>query len=191
MLLLLHGTGGDEHDLIDLGAQLDPSAALLGPRGQVREGTANRFFRRLAEGVFDLEDLVARTRELGGFVRRAAEAYGVGSVPVIAVGYSNGANIALSLLLRDPRLLAGAALLRAMPQARPAPMPDLRGVPVLVCAGKFDRLVPPALLDELARLLDDAKANTQVSVSPAGHELAQADLIATRRWLAARGEAQS
>ncbi len=128
-LLLLHGTGGDEDDLVPLGRALVPGWALVSPRGKVLEGGAPRFFRRLAEGVFDQEDLVARTHELAGFVEAAAVEYGLDRDRIVAVGFSNGANIGASLLLLHPGLLAGAVLLRAMVPFEPDPLPDLTGTP--------------------------------------------------------------
>src|SRR5687767_12070839 len=131
-LLLLHGTGGDEHDLLDLGRALNPRAALLSPRGQVLENGMPRFFRRLAEGVFDLDDLRQRTHNLAAFVAHASEAYQFDPQRVIAVGYSNGANIAASALLLHPQVLAGAVLFHAMVPLVPKELPDLRGVPVFM-----------------------------------------------------------
>src|SRR5881394_3555931 len=119
-LLLLHGTGGDEHDLLPLGRVLLPGAGMLSPRGQVSEHGANRFFRRLAEGVFDQEDLARRTEALAAFVEAAARAYGFDRAGVVAVGFSNGANIAVSLLLRHPGVLRAAVLLRPMVPFEPA-----------------------------------------------------------------------
>src|SRR5438093_4095070 len=113
-LLLLHGTGGNERDLIPLGHDLDPNASLLSPRGKVLENGMPRFFRRLAEGVFDLEDLQKRTHELADFVVSAAEHYKIDIKHIVAVGYSNGANIAASILLLRPEVLSAAVLFRAM-----------------------------------------------------------------------------
>src|SRR5437588_9417037 len=134
-LLLLHGTGGNERDLIPLGHELDPGAALLSPRGKVLEHGMPRFFRRLAEGVFDLEDLTRRTHELADFVADAATRYGFDPRNVIAVGFSNGANIAASLLLLRPETLAAAVLFRPMIPLVPETLPDLSRVPVFIAAG--------------------------------------------------------
>ena len=136
-LLLLHGTGGNERDLIPLGRELDPNASLLSPRGKVLENGMPRFFRRLAEGVFDQADLKARTLELAEFIARARKAYGL-EAP-IAVGFSNGANIAASLLLTQPNVLRGAVLMRAMLPFEPQTMPDLTGKPVLLLSGSSDQ----------------------------------------------------
>ncbi len=134
-LLLLHGTGGTEMDMVPLGERLDPAAALLSPRGKSPENGMPRFFRRLAEGVFDEQDLIFRTHELAGFVEGAARTYNFDPRRVVAVGYSNGANIAGALLLLRPGILAGAALLRPMVPLVPAELPKLDGVPVLISAG--------------------------------------------------------
>src|SRR3990170_299226 len=131
-LLLLHGTGGNENDLLSLGRALDPLAALLSPRGKVSENGMPRFFRRLAEGVFDEEDLILRTHELADFVKEASESYHFPARGVVAVGYSNGANIAGALLLLRPGVLRAAALLRSMVVLTPEPLPDLAGAPVLL-----------------------------------------------------------
>jgi phospholipase/carboxylesterase len=183
-LLLLHGTGGDENDLLTLGQHLSQGAALLSPRGKVLESGMPRFFRRLAEGVFDLEDLALRTRELGTFVERAREHYGIGKP--IAVGFSNGANIAASLLLTQPEALAGAVLMRAMVPFVPRTLPALNGMPVLILSGAQDPLVPAADRDRLAKLFTDAGAAVTYQVVPAGHNLAPQDVAAAAKWLAAR-----
>ena len=183
-LLLLHGTGGDEDDLVPLGRALVPGWALLSPRGKVLEGGAPRFFRRLAEGVFDHDDLVARTHELAGFVEAAAAEYGLDRGRIVAAGFSNGANIGAALLLLHPGLLAGAVLLRAMVPFEPDPLPDLTGTRVLVAAGARDPLVRPENSRRLAELLGQAGAEVDVHVEAAGHGLTQGDLEAARRWLA-------
>jgi predicted esterase len=142
-LLLLHGTGGDENDLVPLGRELAPGAAILSPRGKISEYGAARFFRRLAEGVFDHEDLVFRTHELAGFIEAAAEEYGLDLSRLVAAGYSNGANIAASLMLLHPGLLRAAILLRAMVPFEPEGKPDLSGMPVFLAAGRRDQMIPP------------------------------------------------
>jgi phospholipase/carboxylesterase len=180
-LLLLHGTGGDEEDLVPLGERLAPGAALLSPRGKVSENGANRFFRRLAEGVFDLDDLRARTKELAGFVTEARRAYGLGAP--LALGYSNGANIAASLLLAQPDVLRGAILLRAMVPFEPSVVPDLSGKPVLILSGAMDPIVPTANAERLAALLTQAGAAVTHRVLPMGHGLGQGDLVEAARWL--------
>ncbi len=180
-LLLLHGTGGDENDLVPLGAQLSPGAALLSPRGKVLENGMPRFFRRLAEGVFDLADLKARTAELGDFIAAARKTYGI-ETPV-AVGFSNGANIAASLLLTRPGTLAGALLMRAMLPFEPQPLPDLKATPVLLLSGAADPIVPAAARDRLAAVLAAAGAAVTHEVVPAGHNLTQKDLALAAHWL--------
>jgi phospholipase/carboxylesterase/glyoxalase family protein len=183
-LLLLHGTGGNEEDLIPLGQELLPGAALLSPRGKVLENGMPRFFRRLAEGVFDQEDLQRQTEDLARFVADAARKYALQDTKFIAVGYSNGANIAASILLTHPRLLAGAVLFRPMIPFRPRLAPDLKDVPVLLAAARRDQIVPPQQTSELARILQIAGARVSVHWHPGGHELGQDDLTAAREWLA-------
>lgn len=184
-LLLLHGTGGDENDLIGLGGDLLPGAALLSPRGQVLERGMPRFFRRLAEGVFDQDDLRARTDDLAEFVAAAAAERGFDGRRVVAVGYSNGANIAASLLLLRPGVLAGAALLRAMHPLEPNPPPRLDGVPVLLANGRRDPIIPVGSADRLADALISAGAEVRRHWSPGGHQLDQGDVDAAAQWLRA------
>ena len=189
-LLLLHGTGGNESDLLSLGWTLAPDAALLSPRGKVLERGMPRFFRRLAEGVFDEEDLKRRTHELADFVHAAAQAYGLdqgsplwGLARIVAVGFSNGANIAGSTLLLRPGVLSGAILLRPMVPLTPDPLPDLSGTPVLIAAGRQDPMSPPDETERLAALLRQCRAVVDIHWSPAGHNLTQADIDAARTWL--------
>jgi phospholipase/carboxylesterase len=182
-LLLLHGTGGDENDLVPLGRALAPEANLLSPRGKVLEGGMPRFFRRLAMGVFDVEDLKRRTHELSDFVEEAATAYGLDQERIIAVGYSNGANIAASLLLLRPGVLRAAALLHAMVPYEPDELPDLSGTSVLVTAGRNDTIIPSDHPERLARMLDQARADVALEWQPGGHELGRAELAAVKTWL--------
>jgi predicted esterase len=182
-LLLLHGTGGNENDLIPLGWELAPGAALLSPRGKVLEQGMPRFFRRLAEGVFDLDDLRARTAELASFVRAAEEAYGLPAGGTVAAGYSNGANIAAALLLLHPGTLAGAVLFRAMVPLEPDPLPDLGGAPVHLSAGRADTMVPGAETERLAGLLGRAGASVTLDWRDAGHGLVREDVAAASTWL--------
>lgn len=185
-LLLLHGTGGDEHDLVPLGEAVAPGAALLSVRGQVLEHGMPRFFRRLQEGVFDEADVIRRASDLAAFITAAREAYGL-AAPV-ALGFSNGANIAAALLLLHPGVLQGAVLLRAMvPLARP-PRIDLTGTDVLLLAGAHDPIVPAANGAALAAMLSDAGASVERRVLPGGHQLSQADVTLTRRWLDERAK---
>lgn len=183
-LLLLHGTGGDENDLLPLGQALLPGAALLSPRGAVLERGQPRFFRRLAEGVFDLEDLRVRTGELATFVRDAAARYAFDPRRVVAVGFSNGANIAASLLLADTGALSGAVLLRPMVPFEPNARPRLAGIPVLMSAGRSDPIVPPALVERLAELLREGGAGVELLWQPGGHGLTQGDVDAAASFLA-------
>ena len=182
-LLLLHGTGGTEDDLVPLRAMIAPEAGLLSPRGQVLENGMPRFFRRLAEGVFDLEDLRVRTRELAEFVAAAAERYRFDTRRVVAVGFSNGANIAASLLLASPGLLGGGVLFRAMVPFLPEAPPDLRNTGVLLSSGTNDPFVPRGNAERLASLLREAGAHVDHVWQPGGHELSHRDVTAARDWL--------
>ena len=182
-LLLLHGTGGNEGDLMALGRELDPKASLLSPRGKVLENGMPRFFRRLAEGVFDLEDLKYRTNELADFVRTAAQHYGFSTDNLVAVGYSNGANIAASMLLLRPELLPIAVLLRAMVPLIPDPLPDLSSVRVWIGAGNRDPIIPSSETKDLADLLRRAGADVTFRFANAGHGLTSGDVEAARDWL--------
>jgi phospholipase/carboxylesterase/glyoxalase family protein len=183
-LLLLHGTGGDETDLLPLGEVLAPGAGLLSPRGQVREHGMPRFFRRLVEGVFDLDDLRFRTHELADFVAAAAAAYGFDARRVIAVGYSNGANIAASLLLTHPGVLSAAILFHAQVPLEPQEAPTLVGIPVFLTGGRADPLVRPAETERLAALLREAGADVTLRWQPDGHTLSPREVDEARRWLA-------
>jgi len=183
-LLLLHGTGGDENDMIPLGGDLDPTAALLSPRGRVLENGMPRFFRRLAEGVFDEEDLVQRAHELADFVGAAAMRYEFDPKRVIAIGFSNGANVAAAVLLLRPEVLAGAVLFRAMVPIVPPVLPDLAHAHVLLSSGTQDPIVPVENAERLAAMLRKAGANVTLRFEPSGHSLALGDIQAAREWLA-------
>ena len=180
-LLLLHGTGGDENDLLPLGQELLPGAALLSPRGKVMEHGMPRFFRRLAEGVFDLEDLKVRTAELAAFIASARRAYGL-PAPV-AVGFSNGANIAASLLLSQPEALSGAVLLRAMLPFEPALPPNLTAKPVLLLSGSSDQMISAASTQRLVEVLQTSGADLEYKTLPTGHGLTRNDLFLATQWL--------
>jgi predicted esterase len=182
-LLLLHGTGGNERDLIPLGRELDSLAALLSPRGKVLENGMPRFFRRLAEGVFDLEDLKKRTNELADFVAASAQHYGFAADKVVGVGYSNGANIAASLLLLRPEILSAAILFRAMVPLIPERQPNLPRVRVWIGAGTNDPIIPTSETKRLAELLRKAGADVTIRHFQAGHALTSQDLEAARDWL--------
>jgi phospholipase/carboxylesterase len=182
-LLLLHGTGANERDLIPLGREFDPNASLLSPRGKVLENGMPRFFRRLAEGVFDLEDLKKRTNELADFVISAAERYEIDMKRIVAVGYSNGANIAASMLLLRPEILHAAILFRAMVPLVPDNMPDLSSRRVWIGAGDQDPIVPVSETQRLVELLRSAGADVTIHFPSARHGLTNADVEAARTWL--------
>jgi phospholipase/carboxylesterase len=182
-LLLLHGTGGNERDLIPLGRELDSSASLLSPRGKVLENGMPRFFRRLAEGVFDLEDLTRRTHELADFVIAAAQHYEINLNNIVAVGYSNGANIAASMLLLRPEILSAAILFRAMVPLVPETQPNLSSVRVWIGAGTGDPIVSASETKQLAELLRRAGADVTIRFFQGGHELTKQDLETAHEWL--------
>ena len=173
-VLLLHGTGGDESDLLPLGREIAPGAALLSPRGNVLEGDRPRFFRRFREGLFDEDDVRRRAGELANFVDESRRVYSL--APPIALGYSNGANIAAAILLLHPKALAGAILMRAMAPLADPPKPDLFGVPVLVLSGLNDPIAPRSSAEKLTAALAAAGARVQRDDLPAGHGLTQADV---------------
>ena len=185
-LLLLHGTGGNEHDLVPLARQLSPDSALLSPRGDVLEHGAPRFFRRFAEGVFDLADVEQRTHALADFVNAAAREYSFDAHRLIAFGFSNGANIAASLLLLRPETLAGAVLLRPMVVLEPTTPPSLSGKRVLISSGTHDPIVPPDHPARLADLLRRAGTDVTLHTHIAGHQLVSADLAAAQEFFAWR-----
>jgi predicted esterase len=184
-LLLLHGTGGNERDLIPLGRELDPNATLLSPRGKVLENGMPRFFRRLAEGVFDLEDLKFRTNELADFVTAAGQHYGFSLDNLVAVGYSNGANIAASILLLRPEITNAAILFRAMVPLIPARLPDLSSVQVWISEGDQDPIIVASEGQRLVNLFRDAGADVTIRFFHAGHGLTNDDLETASQWLKA------
>jgi predicted esterase len=183
-LLLLHGTGGDESDLLPLGRQLWPGAALLGVRGQVLENGARRFFRRLAEGVFDLEDLRSRTEDLEHFIDAAAERYRFKKRRLVLVGYSNGANIAASLMFLHPHNESAAILFRPMVPFEPDFLRNFGELAVFISAGTADPIVLPELPERLAQIFESAGADVSLFWHDGGHELGADDLIAAQRWIA-------
>ena len=185
-LLLLHGTGGDENDLIPLGDLLDHAANLLSLRGPVMENGMPRFFRRLAAGVFDMEDLHARAQALADFVGTAAAHYGFDANSVTAVGFSNGANIAAAVMLLRPEVLRRAILLRAMVPLEPESPPDLSGVEVFIAAGRQDQMISPEGTERLAAMFRDSGADVTLEWFPVGHQLTRADVDSARDWLRAR-----
>lgn len=189
ILLLLHGTGGDENDLLPLGRALDPSAALLSPRGNVLERGMPRFFRRLSEGVFDLDDLRRRASEMSEFVAYAARHYGFDPARLTAVGFSNGANIAAAIVLLYPEVLRSAILLSPMMPIEPDEAPDLHGVRVFVGAGRFDAIAPPLEAERLVRSLRAAGAEVSLHWASGGHGIDAEELGAARKWLTSPGDA--
>jgi predicted esterase len=182
-LLLLHGTGGNERDLIPLGRELDPNAPLLSPRGKILEHGMPRFFRRLAEGVFDLEDLKTRTNELADFVTAAARHYKLAADNIVGVGYSNGANIAASMLLLRPEIMRAAILFRAMVPLIPERLPDLSSVPVWIGAGDQDPIISPSDTQRLVDLLRHAGADVTIRFFNAGHGLTSGEVETAGQWL--------
>jgi len=184
-LLLLHGTGGDENDLLGLGRMVSPGSALLSPRGKILENGMPRFFRRLAEGVFDEEDVRFRANELADLVAEARKAYGL-AAPVV-LGFSNGANIAAAMLMLRPEALAGAALLRAMVPLSGMPSADLSGRRVLMISGAMDPIIPADNAKRLAASLSGSGAAVQHEVLPTGHNLSQTDLQLLVKWFGPSG----
>ena len=183
-LLLLHGTGGNEDDLLPIGRKLDLNAALISPRGKIMEaGRIPRFFRRLAEGIFDIEDLKFRTHELAGFVEKASRVYGFDARKVIAVGYSNGANIAASMLLLTPQTLSGAILFRVMVPLTPDNLPDLSDKHIFMSSGLRDPIATKQEAETLSGLLKQARAVVDLQWQDSGHELTQDDIQAAKEWL--------
>jgi predicted esterase len=183
-LLLLHATGGDEHQLVASGRELAPGATLLSPRGKVLEGgVTSRFFARHSTFDLDVDDLMARTDELADFVAAATDTYGLDPARVVALGYSNGANIAAGLLLRRPEAVSGAALLRPTLPYEPDELPALDGTGVLIAAGARDPYVEPGKPERLAELLRAAGADVTYRAAATGHGLVDEDLALTRSWL--------
>jgi phospholipase/carboxylesterase len=182
-LLLLHGTGGNEEDLLPLGQFLAPDAAMLGVRGKILENGMPRFFRRLSEGVFDLQDLIFRTHELARFIEEAIKTYTLNPQKIIAVGYSNGANIAASMLLFEPSVLSAAVLFRAMVPLEPEQLPDLKGKSVLMQSGRHDPIVPASNSERLADLLKQAGAEVTLNWQNTGHGLTNPELAIAQKWI--------
>jgi phospholipase/carboxylesterase len=183
-LLLLHGTGGNEDDLVPLGEQLLPGASLLSPRGKVLEEGMPRFFRRLAEGVFDLPDLIARAHELADFVDEFKASHQLDRI--VAVGFSNGANIAASMFLIRPATLAGAVLFRAMVPLVPETLPDLRDKRILMTSGTYDPLIDREEAIKLRQLFERCGATVRQDWIEAGHQLTYQDVSTAQEWLLKR-----
>ena len=184
--LMLHCTGGDEHDLVPLGRLLVPGACILAPRGDVLERGLPRFFRRISEGVFDLDDLRARTAALAEWTRIAAERYAIDPKRLVACGFSNGANIAASILLSGPRVFAGAILLSPVLPFEPTVLPDLTGMPVFIGAGRSDAVAPVAQAERLAKLLRGCGAEVTLHIGAGAHGITPPELEAAREWIVAR-----
>jgi phospholipase/carboxylesterase len=182
-LLLLHGTGGNEEDLIPLGKELASNASILSVRGKVLENGIPRFFRRIKEGVFDLEDLNLRTNELADFILNSSSIYEFDLERIIAVGFSNGANIGASLLLRRPEALTGAILFRAMVHFIPKVLPDLSKKHILLSEGLHDPIVSRGEAENLLRLFTKARSDATLKWQDSGHNLVQQDIVASRKWL--------
>lgn len=186
VLLLLHGTGGNEDDLLTIGQMLDQRATILAPRGKVLESGMPRYFRRLAEGVFDIEDLKFRTNELASFVQQASAKYKFELGSVIAVGYSNGANVAASVLLMRPGLIERAILFRAMIPFVPDRVPNLSGTGVFLSGGRFDSMIPQNKTRELEELLVRSGANVRMNWEESSHSLTADDVEKAKAWLNSR-----
>lgn len=182
VLLLLHGTGGTEQDLLPLAEIISPASSVLSVRGNVLENGMPRFFRRLSEGIFDEEDLIFRTDELNQFMDEAAIEYGFNRRNMVAVGYSNGANIAGSLLFHYKDALQGAILHHPMVPRRGIELPDLKALPVFIGAGSNDRMCPPHETEELAKLLMEAGASVLVHWEQFGHQLTSSEIAQAAAW---------
>lgn len=183
VLLLLHGVGGDEFDLLPLGRHLDPTAHLLSPRGPIFDEGANRFFHRLSDGSFDAHEVTERVRQLADFITDAKVTHDLGNCEIIAIGFSNGANMAASLLLLEPTTLDGAVLLRVKLPLVPTKNPNLRGHRVLALSGEYDPIMPRDSAVAVTRLLHESGADIRHDWLPAGHQLTQEDIDRTAQWL--------
>lgn len=182
-LLLLHGTGGDDKSLLPLAPALLGDASVLSPKGRVLEGSAPRFFRRVTEGVFDVDDLIFRTNELADWLLDVKAEYGLDPNRLIGVGYSNGATIVSSLLMLRPDVFRGGVAIRPSLPYEPASMPDLQGKDVLYLPGEFDTIVPNEQADRLSQLMRGAGANVTVELMRASHTLTQEDVAVARDWI--------
>ena len=181
-VLVLHGQGGDENDLLPIARALAPGAAFLSPRGKAMEAGMARFFARVSPDVFDETEVRTRTAELAEWIGAAVAEYKLDATKVFAFGFSNGASIAASTMLLHPGVLAGALLLRPRTIVEPAELPDLRGAPVLVIAGQKDEKMPQGAGEHLARLLGRAGASVEMAMSDAGHDLTPQDFAAGKIW---------
>ncbi len=182
-LVLLHGTGGNEEDLILLGKKIEPNASILSQRGKVLENGMPRFFRRLSEGVFDLEDLRIRSHELGDFIQKCSLHYKFDLENTIAIGFSNGANISVSMLFLRPEVLQGAILFRAMVPFIPDPLPNLSSKKILLSAGLEDPIVSRNETENLFRLFQKTNAIITLKWQPSSHNLIQEDILVAKPWI--------
>jgi phospholipase/carboxylesterase len=182
-LVVLHGTGGDENDLIGIGQAIAPGAAILSPRGNVLENGAPRFFKRLAEGVFDPKEVRSRAEELARFVRAATVTYRLDPTRIFAFGYSNGANVASTVMLVEPGIFVGSILLRPMLVYEPTEKTHLSGSSVLISAGRMDHIVPSESVERLAKLLESAGAEVTVKWQLTGHNLLPSEAREAADWL--------
>ena len=183
-LVVLHGTGGDENDLIGIGQAIAPGAAILSPRGNVLENGAPRFFRRLAEGVFDPKEVRSRAEELARFIRAAVITYRLDPTRVFALGYSNGANVASTVMFVEPGILQGAILFRPMLVYEPTERKDLSGSAVFISAGRMDPIVPTASVERLVKLFELAHAEVTLKWQLVGHNLVPSEVSEAANWLA-------
>jgi phospholipase/carboxylesterase len=183
-VLLLHGSGGDENDLLPVAGALAPGAALLSPRGNVVQNGARRFFSYPGPDGFDADEIRQRVAELAGWIRRMTQQYAIDPHRLFALGYSNGANMAAATMLLDPGTIAGACLLRSRAVVTPATLPDLNSAPVLLSAGQTDHLIPPSAAEALGKLLTSAGARVDLAIQNAGHDLTPADFSLAKQWFA-------
>jgi phospholipase/carboxylesterase len=183
-LLVLHGTGGNENDLVGIGQTIAPGAAILSPRGKVLENGAPRFFKRLAEGVFDPKEVRSRAEELARFIRAAITKYGLDASRIYALGYSNGANIASTVMFIQPELLQGAVLFRPMLVYEPEELGDLSGAGVFISAGRMDPIVPVKSVEQLVDLFESSHAEVTLKWQSAGHNLVPSEVREASDWVA-------
>ena len=183
-LIVLHGTGGTEDDLIGVGQAIAPGAAILSPRGNVLENGAPRFFKRLAEGLFDPKEVRSRGQELARFIRAAISSYGLDPGRIFALGYSNGANIASTVMFIEPGLLQGAILFRPMVVFEPEERADLSGSSIFISAGRMDPIVPVSSVERLAELFESWHADVTVKWQLAGHNLVPREVREAADWFA-------
>ena len=182
-IVTLHGTGGSEHDLVDIAGSIAPASAILSPRGNTLEKGLARFFRRLDNNVFDENDVVRRAHALADFLHQAASRYGRDTTRLVACGYSNGANIAAAVLQVRPEIFASAVLLRPMLPLPKLDLPDLRGKTILILRGRHDTVIPGRSTDQLIRKLEQAGAEVYTHTLDTGHRLTKEDIAIASRWL--------